>query len=376
MRIGIDAHLLGGAESGVELWIRHLLAALSQVDEGNEYVIYTHEGAMPIAHREGWSVDFRVHRRRVPLRAARIAWEQLVLPGLLKADGVDVLHAPGYVMPLRALVPTVLTVHDVIALKFPHLASRSNALHYRLLLPRSVRRARVVVASSETTKRDIVDLIRVDPAKVRVVSAGCDPLFEHAATPAEREQVARTYGLPERFLLFVGNVEPKKGLAVLLAALAQLEASGRWEHPLVVAGGKSWRRGRALAGLDALDEGRHVRFCGYVAREHLPALYALADLFVFPSLYEGFGFPPLEAMACGTPVVCSDAPALRETVGDAALIVPAQDAAALAAALRDVVEDEALRRGLAAKGTERVKAFSWARTAQGMIEAYQAAGEC
>ena len=372
MRIGVDAQVLGGHESGVELWIRHVLRTLSEIDGDHEYVVYTHEEAMPIEHREGWSVEFRVGRTRS--RLGRILWEQLCLPELLRRDGIDVLHAPAYVMPLRARVPTVLTVHDVIALKFPRLASRANALHYRLMLPRSLTRAAVVVASSETTKRDILDIVPMPAEKIRVVHPGIDPVYLRPPTPAQLDAARGRYRLPDRFILFVGNLEPKKNLPTLFRAVALMRAQGRWGSTLVVVGAKSWKRGAALAGLEQLDAGRDVRFLGYVPREQMPSIYALADLFVFPSLYEGFGFPPLEAMACGTPVVCSDTPAVAEVAGDAGALVPASDAPALADAIALAIADETQRATLIARGRERATRFAWANAAREVLAAYAAAG--
>ena len=372
MRIGIDASLLGGHETGVELWIRHLIRALSEADAANEYVIYTHEAAMPIEHRPGWNAAFRV-RRRPWSRASRILWQQLRLPGQLRRDRIDVFHAPGYVMPFRCTVPTVLTVHDVIALKFPWLASRANVAHYKLMLPRSLASARVVIASSETTKRDILTLVPLAEERVRVVRPGYDPIFDRRPSQSELDQARVDHNLPERYVLFVGNLEPKKNLPVVFRALAHIATRGRRDVALVVVGAKSWRRQAALAGIDGLRRAVDVRFCGYVPRPHMPAVYAQAAAFVFPSLYEGFGFPPLEAMAAGTPVICSSTPALQETVGDAAIQVPAEGALALQAAICRVLDDRALRASLIARGRERVKQFSWQAAAKGVLDAYMAA---
>ena len=374
MRIGINAQLLGGHETGVELWIRQLIRALSEIDGENQYVVYTHEGAMPIEAPGDWECRLSV-RKASRSRLGRILWEQLSLPKLLKRDAIDVLHAPGYVMPLRAGVPTVLTVHDVIAVKLPYLASRVNALHYKLLLPRSLEAAQLIVASSETTKRDIMTVCPVPSDKVHVVPPGYDPVFDRRPTQAELDRVRAEHDLPERFILFVGNLEPKKNLPTLFKAIARLKAGGRWDSTLVVVGAKSWRKASALGGLSRLDAGRDVHFCGYVPREDMPAVYALADLFVFPSLYEGFGFPPLEAMACGTPVVCSSTPALAETVGDAALQVPATGVRELADAVCQVLEDSALREAFVDKGRARVKKFSWRKTARQILAVYRTAQE-
>ncbi len=371
MRIAINAMLLGGHKSGVELWIRHAVRAVSQADDRNQYVIYMRDDAEPLEFRAGWAVDVVRQPRRS--RLGRIVWEQFVLPRRLSEDRIDVLHAPGYVMPLRTITPTVLTVHDVIALKFPHLASRANALHYRFVLPRSLRKAAVIIASSDTTKRDILDCVDVPEPKVRVVQPGIDPIYFRQPTEEQMARVKAQYDLPERFVLFVGNLEPKKNLPLLFRAMARLKQAGGPHAALVVVGGKTWRRRSALAGRDALIAGRDVRFLGHVPREHMPALYALAAVFAFPSLYEGFGFPPLEAMACGAPVVASDAPALSETLAGAAVQVPAEDAAALAEAIAAVLSDSAQHRELAAAGRARAAQFTWQAAATGILAAYEQA---
>ena len=374
MRIGIDAQLLGGHETGVELWIRQLIRALSEIDRENEYVVYAHEDAMPIETPGDWECRFSV-RKASRSRLGRIMWEQFCLPKILRRDAIDVLHAPGYVMPVRAGMPTVLTVHDVIALKQPYLASRANALHYKLLLPCSLEAADLIVASSETTKRDITTVCPVPMDKVHVVPPGYDPIFAERPAHAELERVRAEHDLPERFILFVGNLEPKKNLPTLFKAIARLKAHGQWDRTLVVVGAKAWRKASALAGLSHLDVGRDVRFCGYVPRRDMPAVYTLADLFVFPSLYEGFGFPPLEAMACGTPVVCSSTPALAETVGDAALQVPPTGVRELGDAICRVLRDSSLRDALVDRGRIRVRRFTWRKTARQILNAYRLAQE-
>ncbi len=370
MRVAIDAMLLGPRESGVERCIRGLIEALARLGADHEYVVYHPAGAPPLDIPSGARVQ--IVAVAVRSRWSRIAWEQFALPRLLRRGEADVLHAPGYVMPLRAPTATVLTVHDVIALKFPRLASRANALHYRFMLPASLRRAARIIASSETTRRDILDIVPERADAIEVIPPGLDPLYFQPIEPARVREVKARYALPERFLLFVGNLEPKKNLPALFDAARRLAARGL-RIPLAVVGGKAWRRRAALKGLERLEPGRDVLLLGPAPQADMPALYAAASVFVFPSLYEGFGLPPLEAMACGTPVVASDAPALRETLTGAARLVPATDADALAHAIADALTDEATTRRLAAAGRERAAEFTWDAAARRIARAYERA---
>ncbi|NOZ20347.1 MAG: glycosyltransferase family 4 protein [Planctomycetes bacterium] len=371
MRIGIDALLLGKFDSGVELYIRCLIRALSRADSENEYTIYLTRDADPpdIAGSPRFAL------RRLPFRsgkrAVRVLWEQVCLPKIIRKGGIDVFHAPGYVMPIRCAVPTVVTVHDVIALTHPELCKRSNAAHYRLLMPPTIRRASRIVASSEATKAGICSVVGVAPEKIEVIHPGVDAGVFRGRSPAEA--VRRKYNLPDRYLLFVGNIEPKKNLPVLFEAYRFLRRERKVQIPLVVIGKRGWKCGPAFEAVRRLRLDRHVLFRGYAAREDLPGIYRGADVFTFPSIVEGFGLPLLEAMAAGVPVVTSTAPAVREAIGDAGLTVPSDAPRLLAIAIHKVLTNTFLRTSLIERGQERVKLFSWQGVAERMIEIYREA---
>jgi glycosyltransferase involved in cell wall biosynthesis len=377
MKIAIDALLLG-RPGGVGGYVASLLRALALCDRpsaqtgasANEYVIYTTRGAL--LPSELTEDRFSVRRPGgLSARWLRVFWQQAILPRQLAEDGVDVLHAPSYVAPLKAEVPVVLTLHDVIALKYPHLCSRANARHYRHVLPLAARKASLIVASSCATRDDIVSILGLPPEKVRVIYPGVDAVFHPVADEGVLAAACRAWHLPRRFILFVGNIEPKKGLDTLMVAFDNLVRREKLPHGLVVVGApqRGMRRLRAL--VSRLGLGERVLFTGHMPQGDLPALYSLADLFVFPSLYEGFGLPPLEAMACGTPVVCSNAGSLPEVVADAAVTVPPGDAEALRQAIAHGVADDTLRERLVSKGRERVARFTWASAAAQLLEAYR-----
>jgi len=373
MRIVVDAHLIG-RPGGVGGYVAALLAALARHDPENNYVVYLPLGASP---PRGLPPDrFEIRRTRLTRwRPARVVWQQAGFPRRLRAEAADLVHCPSYVVPLAATTPIVLTLHDVIALKHPHLCSRLNALHYRRHLPRAVHKARLIIASSETTRRDILETCDAPPAKVRVVYPGPSRPLRRVQDPDAIVRVRRMLGLPRRYILFVGNLEPKKDLPTLARAFARL--SGRFpEHGLVLAGAPLRGVGRLRRVVAESGVGARVCFPGFVAPEALPALYSMADVFVFPSRYEGFGWPPLEAMACGTPVVCSDGGALPEVVGGAARLFPAGDVEALTDVLREVLDDAALRRRLIEDGQRRAAMLDWETSISRLLALYrEAAGE-
>ncbi|MEW6359809.1 MAG: glycosyltransferase family 1 protein [Planctomycetota bacterium] len=373
MRIGLDALLLGRFDSGVEIYLRSLIRALARADSENEYIIYLTRDADP-PDTEG---NPRFTLRRAPFRSgrrlARILWEQVCLPRIIRRDGLDVFHAPGYVMPLLCPAPTVATIHDVIALTRPELCKRSNAAHYRLLMPPTIRKARKVVASSEATKDAICSVVDVDPKKIEVVHPGVDAEFFGGQSPSD--PVRRKYDLPDRYILFVGNIEPKKNLPVLFAAYDFLRRERKVRVPLVVVGKRGWQCGPVFEAVRRLRLEEHVLFRGYATREDLPAIYRMADVFVFPSIVEGFGLPILEAMAAGAPVVASTSLAVLDAAGEAALTVPPDNARLLAVAIHKVLTNTFLRAALSERGRERVKQFSWRGVAERMIEIYQEAAQ-
>jgi len=369
MRVAINALLLSGRYSGVERAIHALLRHIAEGSD-DEFVALVGRDFDP-AQLDGCGVAIeRLGVSNRP-RLLRVLHEQFALGRHL--GGCDVFHAPGYVAPLRLPVPLVLTIYDLVALLHPELARWANALHYRLRLPLSARAATRVIVPLDCVKRDVVEHLRVPAERVRVVPLGVDATFRPPSDVA-MAAVRERYGLAAPFLLFVGNIEPKKNLATLVGAFAQLARNGL-SHDLVIAGKRGWKSGGVLGFPAKLGIEQRVRFVGYVPEADLPGLYGAADLLVFPSLVEGFGLPPLEAMACGTPVVSSDAEALVETTGDAALHAPARDPDALAEAMRRVLHDAVLATRLREGGLAHAAQFTWARSAEATRAVYREAIE-
>lgn len=362
MRVAIDGLLLWGRFSGVERAIASLAAALPAADPASEYVLYVPQDC-PVKGFE--AVGLRVRQAPFPghRKLVRILWQQGVLPRAARRDGADVLLAPGYVLPLRWRGPSVLVVYDVIALTHPELARRANVWHYRVMLPRSAKRATRIAVPSRHVGEQVARWCGVPPEKLAVVPLGVDARFQRVLDPHELARVRARYGLPERFVLYVGNLEPKKNLPRLLEAFALAKRRGI-PHRLVLAGAPAWGWAEAQAALARSGVAEEVTLTGYVDEADLPALYTLADLFVFPSLVEGFGLPPLEAMACGTPAVVADVPPFDETAGDAALRVDPCHPEAIADGICAGLADAALCRQLQEAGRARAGRFTWESAAR------------
>ncbi|MBP7694480.1 MAG: glycosyltransferase family 4 protein [Anaerolineales bacterium] len=310
-------------------------------------------------------------RKRWRLRAA---WSYFGGPDLRAAfPGVTLFHATEHLLPIIPGARSVVTLHDAAYLLFPQHHLLQNRLFLTLMMPRFLRRADRVICVSEATRQDALRFYRLDPAKVSVVSEGVEPRFRPITAPAALEAVRHTYRLPRRFILYVGTIEPRKNLVTLLEAYAALRER-QPEVGLVIAGGKGWLYEGVFERVRALGLEPHVTFTGYVPDDALPALLNGAEVFAFPSVFEGFGLPPLEAMACGTPVVCSNVSSLPEVVGEAGRLLPPTDVGAWVAALDGLLADPAQRADLGARGLARARQFTWAAAAQATLDVYHAAG--
>ena len=304
-----------------------------------------------------------------------------LLPGLLTLGqgqiawwahrlGVDVIHDPTGAMPLALTAAArVVTIHDVIPYVYPQTSTRLDWLIYRLWLPLAARRVDQIITVSEQSQRDIMKHLKVKPEQVKVVPLAADERFWPMET-AEIEPILKEYGVERPYILYVGALESRKNLPRLLEAYAQIR---RWSTAwrLVIVGARKWKFSPIFETVQRLGLEPHVTFTGYVADEHLPALYAGADLFAFPSLYEGFGLPVLEAMACGTPVVTSNSSSLPEVAGDAAILVDPYSVQEIAQAMRRILADPELAQDLRERGLARAAQFSWERTARETIAVYE-----
>ena len=307
-------------------------------------------------------------RRRWRLRAAASYFGG---PSMDRAfPGIGLFHATEHLLPKLTRANSVFTLHDIAYLLFPEHHLPRNRIYLRTMMPRFLRRADRIIAVSEHTRRDALRSYPLDPEKIEVIPEGVEPRFR---PDIEREVVAdvrRRLGLPERFVLSVGTIEPRKNHATLVEAYASI----RDRHPdvgLVIAGGRGWLYERFFERVRGLGLDGQVVFAGHVPDEDMPALFNAAEVFAFPSEFEGFGLPPLEAMACGIPVVCSDAASLPEVVGDAGMLVSPRDVRGWVQAIDRLLGDPTLRAGFGARGLTRARHFSWDAAADRTLEVYR-----
>jgi glycosyltransferase involved in cell wall biosynthesis len=396
VRIGIDYTAAVNQGAGIGRYTRQLVQALLDLDASrpsgtelrqDEYVLLAAGGGKPV--RAGVSasesqirpISFDIQSIpnarfiRLPLteRAWAILWHRLRLPLWVElfSGKLDIFHSPDFALPPVRRACTVLTVHDLSFMRVPECSQPSLRTYLLRVVPPSVRRADVVLADSESTRSDVIELLGVSPDRVRVIYPGVDEGFRRVQDTQVLADVRRRYRLPEHFVLSVGTLQPRKNLPRLIEAYAQARMDA--DVKLVIAGGTGWMYEGIFRRVEELGLQSEVHFPGYVADDDLPALYTLADLFVFPSLYEGFGLPPLEAMACGTPVVTSNVSSLPEVVGDAALMVDPRDVGALANAMRRALGEPSLRSAMVQRGLAQAQGFTWARAAGQLRRLYHEA---
>jgi glycosyltransferase involved in cell wall biosynthesis len=373
MRIAIDATSVPPQRLGAGTYIYNLVRALAQLDTDDRYFVFAKPETFAACPEVGSASRFRLVPVRLPWRLARMAWEQVVLPWQLRRLDVDVLHSPHYTTTaISSGWRRVVTFHDVTFFLLPERYPPLRRAYFRAASRAGARLADLVLAVSKTVKEDVERHLRLPPERVRAVPLAAAPSFRPLEDPAGIAAVRGKYGLPDRFVLNVGALEPGKNQGTLVRAFHRLTPQDP-ELGLVIAGPRAWRYERLLRLVDKLGLTDQVRFLDYVPADDLVALYNLAEVFAFPSLYEGFGLPPLEAMACGLPVVASTAPALREVLDDVALLVNPQDVVALAEAMAAVLGDQALRSRLRESGLRRAALFSWGRTARETAAVYHEA---
>jgi glycosyltransferase involved in cell wall biosynthesis len=364
VRIAIDARKL--RDYGIGTYIRNLVRHLARIDRSTEYVLIVQPADIEIAAELGENF------RAVPdWSGAYSIREQLTIPLDLRREQIDLFHAPHYVLPPLTPCKSVVTIHDCIHLRFPqYLPNRLGYVYARSSLWIATHRSNRVLTVSETSKRDILRYFRVPEAKIDVIYNAIDERLGEAPTDAEMAQVRERYQLNDPFVLYTGNIKPHKNLERLIEAFNTLRRGGLEHVQLLIIGDEISKYAALRRAVHRHKLHKHVRFFGFVSDKTLASLYRLASVFVFPSLYEGFGLPPLEAMAAGTPVITSNVSSLPEVVGDAAILIDPYEPDEIAAAMRRVLTEPALRDDLRARGLARVKDFSWERSVHRVREIY------
>jgi glycosyltransferase involved in cell wall biosynthesis len=368
VRIGIDARKLH--DFGIGTYIRNLLRHLSRLDRQTEYVVLCRPDDRDALSSLGENF------RTVPETSGNYSVsEQLRIPLALKRERITLFHAPHYVLPPLVPCRSVVTIHDCIHLMFPQYLPNRFALTYaRWSIALAARRATRVMTVSESSKRDILRFVDVKPDKIDVIYNAFDERFGVEPREEDVVRVRERYQLNDEFVLYAGNVKPHKNLERLIEAFDLVRKRGLDHLKLVLIGDEISKYAGLRRAVHQHQLHKYVRFLGYLPEQTLAVMYRLAGVFVFPSLYEGFGLPPLEAMASGTPVVTSNISSLPEVAGDAAVLVDPHFPQAIADGIYTVLTDESVRRALRQKGLARAAQFSWEQSVRRVLDIYRDAG--
>jgi glycosyltransferase involved in cell wall biosynthesis len=373
MRILFDISPAVHRHGGLGRYASELLSALLQIDRDNDYhAFYSKLGAgeqvdPPLDRLPAHSLGLPAKPWRMSVLLAELA--HVPMDPWLPA--CDLFHATEHLLPPLRRAGSVFTIHDLIFLHFPEYHLPLNRWYLSLMLPRFLQRADALIAVSENTKRDVVKLMQIPPDKITVIYEGVNPAYRPLDNGTARDRVCEKYHLPAEYILYFATLEPRKNLLALLDAYHALHAREQTMPALVVAGRKGWLYQPVFERVRELGLEDRVHFTGWVDEQDAPMIMNAALVFVYPSLYEGFGLPPLEAMACGTPVICSNASALPEVVGDGGLLFEPRDVGALANAIARVLADADLRTQLRARGIEQARKFTWERAARETLAVYQ-----
>lgn len=368
MRIAIDIRKFD--DFGIGTYVRNLVHWLAKLDRETEYVLVCRPQDCERVEQLGPNF------RPIPDRSANYSVaEQLTVPFDLARAQPDLFHAPHYVLPALTPCRSIVTIHDCIHLMFPeYLPGRLAHVYAQVSFWIAANRSARVLTVSEASKRDILRFFPIPSEKVDVIYNAIDDRFSEPPDPVQLDRVRERYQLHDRFLLYSGNVKPHKNVERVIDAFARLRSDGAADIKLLITGSEISRYATIRRAVHRYNLHKHVRFLGFLTADTLAALYHLADAFVFPSLYEGFGLPPLEAMACGTPVLTSNVSSLPEVVGDAALLVDPRDPDAIAHGMHQILTDEPTRERLIARGRHRAASFSWETSVQRVLQIYREVG--
>ena len=370
MKIGLNAVHLDEKSFGVGEYVYNLACNLPKADPQCQFFIYTARERKRELPHEYSNARFV----RTPLSGdnpfQRVITEQFYWNRRLAHDGIDVYHSPFFYLPYGIKGKVILTIHDVRFLKFPGTYKTARYFFIKEAVPRSAKRADVILASSESTKKDLVDMLGLPGSKISVVHLGVSRIFRAVKDNSLLEKIRARLGLPEKYILYIGEFSAHKNLRRIIEAYKMLKDRDKIEEKLVMVG--SGRQNEAMAGLiKELGLEDHVFFTGFVSRDDLPAIYNMGRVLVFPSLYEGFGFPALEAMACGVPVVTSNISSMPEVAGDAALLVDPFKTEEIRESIYSILKDNALASDLRQRGLKRAEIFSWENTVSRTLEVYK-----
>lgn len=365
MRIGIDARLSYHQPAGISRYTLHLLRAIAELNNEDEFVVFQHrKQPEPLIQQ----TNFQRSTLYAPVHRSL---EQLMLPLELLPYGLDLVHSTDFIPPLYSPIPSVITVHDLAFLHWPHFLTKDSAAYYGQI-DRAVRRARHIIVPSQSTKQDLIGILGTPDSKVSIIYEAPNPNFQPLPLQATREAVTKRFAIPESYIFFISTIEPRKNVDGLLKAFRYLlDHYNADETGLVLAGSHGWLYEETMELVKKLKLEKQTYFLGRVSDEELHQLYVGARCHVHPAHYEGFGLPPLEAMACGTPTIVSNVSSLPEVVSDAALLVDPNDAEEIAVAMHRLLTDQTLYDELRDKGLKRAGCFSWELAARSTMDVYR-----
>jgi glycosyltransferase involved in cell wall biosynthesis len=377
MHIAIDGRTIVHNRTGVGVYTDRLVRSLLQIDSRNSYTVFLLEDNPSLSGPNLTKVMVDRYAGMGPNRF----WENFVLPLFLSNNRVDVYFSPAYILPVlhraggehasRTGTKFVVTVHDLVSYIYPETFTLKMRLWQRIFVSNAIRVADRILADSEATKQDILTFYKYDPDRVNVVHLPIGEHFKRVTDCDTLQRIRTKHDLPEKFILYVGTLEPRKNVARLAKAYAALPAQLRQEYALVLTGAPGWFSEQIIREIDDLHLAERIRRIGYVDQRDLPAMYTLASAFCYLSVYEGFGAPPIEAMACGTPVLCSNSSSLPEAVGDAGLLVDPHEVGLIAAQLERLLTDERLRNDLIQRGLDRIGQFNALSKAREVLRIFE-----
>lgn len=365
MRIGIDGIPLLSPKTGIGHYTFELARALAKINPADEFDLIS---PFPFNSSPGEN-ELPANLRKVETQRRKFWWV-VGLPRYVRRSAISLFHGTNYEIPLWSSCPTVLSIHDLSLLLYPEVHLNKAVRRARYRLPLMARVATRIITATEFMKREISEHLNVEPAKIAVTPYAPRSTFRPLSR-SETDETRTRLGIEETFVLFVGTLEPRKNLITLVQAFAELMKSTDLRPQLVIAGQKGWLIGETLNYIEKERLSQRVKLTGYISDEDLRALYSCCAVCVYPSLYEGFGLPPLEAMACGAPVIASDVPSLAEAVGQATVVVPAKDVQKLAQAIVEMIREAGQRSHYSRAGLEHAARFSWDRTAKLTLDIYR-----
>lgn len=388
MHIAINAQLLSLTQNyrngGISRYIRYLLSAIINQPGQHKFTIFVNSPEIVdhLSQITGKDVSDRSGDAQITCISeswpesrpiSRVAWEQLKLPGLLREKGIDVFHSPANVLPERMprACAGVVTLHDLAFLRYPLVLTRSKRMYHRTFTMHSLRRATLIIANSNSTKKDAIELASIPAHHIRMVYPCIDDRFSNVILDEEIQHFRQSHGLNTGYLLYLGTLEPRKNLTTLIEAYAQFRKTYDREEKLVLAGGKGWLFDSIFEKVQELGLESEVLFPGFVSDAEQMLWYQAASVFVYPSLYEGFGMPVAEALACGIPVVTSNVSSLPEAGAALALTIDPHDSQALAQAIHKALTDETVRRQCQTQASRVRQQFSAGRMARETIAVYE-----